>query len=220
MSKKVLIFVLILLTATFYQLSSGTETIQKIVAAFNYEIKLSLNGEAYTPTDDDGRELKPIIYEGRTYLPLKAFADTLGVFVDWDPSSKTVIIATNDENFGIPYNDANTDAQIDTFTTPKLSGSIVEQKVKLTWEVISTSNFTGYKVVASKYNSEPSYPNDGYAAYITDRKTTSFLIDTNSSYNGGDFDGKFISGQKYYFSITALYGETKVKGNVVEIIMP
>lgn len=222
MSKKILLFVLILLLISFYQLSSGTETVQKIIAAFNYELKLTLNGEIYVPVDDEGKELKPIIFEGRTYLPLKAFADTLGVFVDWDSSTKTVKIETNDANLGIPYNDVNDNSSTNTdpFTIPKLSGSIVERKIKLTWDAITSSKFTGYKIVASKFNSKPAYPDDGYAAYITDSKTVTYFLDTSSNYNGGDFNGEFISGQKYYFSITALYGDTKIKGNVIELIMP
>ncbi len=95
--------------------------------------------------------------------------------------------------------------------TSAITGSAGESGVELSWEKITHSNFSGYKVVASKTNPNPKYPDDGYIKYITDANVTgkTFL------YSG------FESGVTYWFSITALYGDgTKLAGNSVAIVMP
>ena len=224
MYKKIMVFILISLVFIMVNISSGTETVQRIIAAFNNEIRIELNGETFKAIDDDGSVLKPIIYDGRTYLPLKALAEALSADVDWNPDTKTITIQQVDPNLGIPYKDDSdpTDGSSTPATnpTPKVYGKVVEGKIKIYWDKITSSSFQGYKVVASLSNSQPVYPADGYAAYITDANTTYFYMDANTSYNGGDIGGKFVSGKKYHFSVTALYSNTKVGGNTIELIMP
>ena len=78
----------------------------------------------------------------------------------------------------------------------------------------------GYKVVISKNNPNPKYPDDGYMYWITDRNQNFAVIDTVTQYTGGDF-GKYLKpGEKYYFSITAVYTDSKVSGNVVQLTCP
>lgn len=224
MYKKFMIFILISLVVIMVNISSGTETVQRIIAAFNHEIRIELNGETFKAIDDDGTVLKPIIYDGRTYLPLKALAEALNADVDWNPDNKTITIQQVDPNLGIPYKDDDNPGDNTSPTVsnpaPKVYAKVVEGKIKIYWDKISSSSFQGYKVVASLSNAQPIYPNDGYAAYITDASTTYFYMDANTSYNGGDIGGKFVSGKKYYFSVTALYSNAKVRGNTIELIMP
>ncbi len=93
-------------------------------------------------------------------------------------------------------------------------------RLLLSWDKITSSNFDGYKVVISKYDSTPVYPDNGYLAYITDRNNTSITVRNGDGYNGGDFDGKLKSGNTYYFSITVLYKNGKTSGNVVKAKLP
>lgn len=227
MEKKILLVLLVSLMVAMLGISNSTETIQKITAAINYDIKLELNGETFKAKGDDGTELKPIIYNGRTYLPLRSIAEALNATVDWNPDTKVVSIVQGDPNIGIPYKDDSDDDSDDSnddsvglMPTPKVYASVVNGRIKVSWDKIDSSKFSGYKVVASLSNATPSYPNDGYAAFITDDSTTSFYIDGNTSYNGGDIGGKFVSGKKYYISVTALYGDVKVPGNTVAITLP
>lgn len=84
--------------------------------------------------------------------------------------------------------------------------------VLLTWDKIENSEFSGYKVVASATNSAPCYPDDGYIKWITDKNTTSLLVDAS-------FSSSLSPGTEYYFSITALYSNQTIKipGNAVKI---
>jgi hypothetical protein len=56
--------------------------------------------------------------------------------------------------------------------------------------------------------------------WITDRYQNYSVIDTRTSYNGGDIGGYLKPGQAYYFSITAVYTNTKVPGNVIRMTFP
>jgi len=222
MAKKLLSIILILMLAVMYQVSAGTETIQKIIAAFNYELKIKIDGEVFTPKDEDGSVLRPIIYDGRTYLPVRALGEALGVVVDWNPETKTVDLFTDDSNLGIPYNDDIDKNPVtpSTMPTPIVRAEVVSGKIIVSWDKIISSKFSGYKVVASLSDSTPVYPDDGYAVFITNAATTTYTIAPGSSYNGGDLNGAFVSGKKYYISITAIYGDSKVPGNTIAIVLP
>jgi PKD repeat protein len=113
-----------------------------------------------------------------------------------------------------------TQNQCEPHTVPQVTGAIENGKVRLNWNVISNPCLQGYKVVISKSNPNPKYPDDGYLFWITDRNTNTSVIDSTMYYNGGDIGGYLQPGQKYYFSITAIYSDSKVPGNVVQITYP
>jgi hypothetical protein len=112
----------------------------------------------------------------------------------------------------------DTDADGD-YDVPAVTAVIKDGGVLVSWNKIDDSRFTGYKVVVSKSNASPKYPDDGYIEYITDRERTSRFIQNGDTYNGGDV-GTIQSGVTYYFSITALYGDKKVAGNAIQLTMP
>ena len=55
-------------------------------------IGLSINGEEIAPKDINGRKVEPFIYEGTTYVPIRAISEALGKTVEWDNATKTVVI--------------------------------------------------------------------------------------------------------------------------------
>ena len=55
-------------------------------------ITITLDGETIQPKDANGNPVEPAIYDGTTYLPVRAIADALGMEVAWDGSTKTVIL--------------------------------------------------------------------------------------------------------------------------------
>ncbi len=94
--------------------------------------------------------------------------------------------------------------------------------VTLSWNKVTTSKgFWGYKVVYSKYNANPKYPEDGYAYYIRDNNKTSMDIYSGIDYHGNnDLGGVIRSGETYYVSITTLYKDMKIPGTVIRVTMP
>jgi hypothetical protein len=57
-------------------------------------INLEIDGEQVLPRDVEGNIVEPFVYEGTTFLPVRAIADALGLDVDWDGATSTVILTT------------------------------------------------------------------------------------------------------------------------------
>jgi len=67
---------------------------RNITALMNYELTIRLDGEALTLRDVSGNEVQPLTFEGTTYLPLRALAEIVGLEVDWDAATQTVLLTT------------------------------------------------------------------------------------------------------------------------------
>lgn len=103
--------------------------------------------------------------------------------------------------------------------TPQVTVEACDGNLKVSWTKTPGDNFTYYKVVMSKSDSSPAYPDDGYITYISDVNQTSYSISPGAGYSGGDV-GTVTSGQEYYITVTAVYGHGKYTGNVVQKEMP
>lgn len=102
-----------------------------------------------------------------------------------------------------------------------LTAKVNNGKVNLNWTDVEDKNFSYYMVVISRYNTKPSFPDDGYLTYITDKSDRSFTIRAGLEYTNGDFT-KLTSGQKYYVRISAIYqnGTKYYNSNVLSITIP
>ncbi|MCT4687295.1 peptidylprolyl isomerase [Vallitalea sp.] len=91
-------FILGFVTATFLLATvigvSASGLVKDITAKISYEIRTVLDGEEFSPKDTDGTELEPIIYNGRTYLPVRSLCNALGLSVGWQNNTKTIILST------------------------------------------------------------------------------------------------------------------------------
>lgn len=88
--KKVIVGIIIgvvISTSTIYakQISNTIEV------AYN-NIKISVFGQECIPKDMDGNVVEPFIYEGTTYVPIRAISQAFGKRVDWNDETKTVEI--------------------------------------------------------------------------------------------------------------------------------
>ncbi|MDA3846998.1 MAG: S-layer homology domain-containing protein [Vallitaleaceae bacterium] len=101
-------------------------------------------------------------------------------------------------------------------TAPTLSATTRSNDVLLNWTAVA-GEINYYKVVLSKSDATPSYPDNGYVTY---QNTTSYELEVGKSYSGGDV-GSITSGQSYYVAITVVYKDgTKLTSNVKRITMP
>ncbi len=55
-------------------------------------IKIVIDGQKINPTDANGNVVEPIIYNGTTYLPVRAVANAIGKAVYWDGPNYTVYL--------------------------------------------------------------------------------------------------------------------------------
>ncbi len=78
----------------------------EITVQINPNITVKYNGKAQTMTDVNGNPVYPMLYGGTTYLPVRAVSNMLGVKVEWDGDTQTVLLDFS-ENSG-KENNTNT----------------------------------------------------------------------------------------------------------------
>lgn len=73
--------------------AGGLAASNEIKAILNDVLNFKVNGRDFIPLDEDGKtELMPIVYKGRTYLPVRSLARGLGVAVNLDPKTNTIYL--------------------------------------------------------------------------------------------------------------------------------
>ena len=77
----------------------GTTTLYNVVTQ---GIKIVVDGKKLNPTDANGKTVEPMIYNGTTYLPVRAVADALGKAVYWDGPEYTVYLGDMDGRLQYP----------------------------------------------------------------------------------------------------------------------
>lgn len=118
------------------------------------------------------------------------------------------------EDDKVPYEDDDEDID-EKYVKPVVSVVNENNTTVVRWNRITSSKLQGYKVVISRYDSTPSYPDNGYLYFITDLSKDYALINNSAVYNNGDFGKYLTKGEKYYFSVTAVYKDKNVAGNTV-----
>jgi predicted house-cleaning noncanonical NTP pyrophosphatase (MazG superfamily) len=93
-----LIVGVMLMSAVF----AGTQTIE----AFYNNIKISVDGKAVELKDAVGNSVDPFIYNGTTYLPVRAIAEALGMEVKFNETTNTVELAKKEGEKKVIWNDA------------------------------------------------------------------------------------------------------------------
>ncbi|MEN2773878.1 stalk domain-containing protein [Acetivibrio clariflavus] len=66
--------------------------IKDVTVQINSAVKYKLNGNEFIPKNVDGSKMDTLIYNGRSYVPLRAIADAFKVAVDWDGATSTIIL--------------------------------------------------------------------------------------------------------------------------------
>ncbi len=86
-------------------------------------ISVVIDGEKLVPTDVNGNSTEPFAIDGTTYLPIRAVAAALGLDVDWDGETRTVVIG----KAGSPVLGDQINITIDgaAFTAKDVNGTVV-----------------------------------------------------------------------------------------------
>jgi len=83
---------LIALAASFTAGAFASDMVKEITAHINYGLTMKLNNADFNPSENDGAAIRPITYNGRTYLPVRALSEALGIAVDYDGATETVYL--------------------------------------------------------------------------------------------------------------------------------
>lgn len=91
MKKKALTIIIGISLIFGFALGAGAApALQSITAHLNWSIKFNIEGASWSPKDENGNKLAPIIYNNSTYLPVRAVSEALGTSVNWDQKSQTI----------------------------------------------------------------------------------------------------------------------------------
>lgn len=90
------------------------EPIQRDIKAVYDNIKIYVDGKLIHPKDSEGNTVEPFIYNGTTYLPIRAVASAFGKNVRWDGNTKTVYLG--DDKI------ADNSSPADTSKVPEIDG--------------------------------------------------------------------------------------------------
>jgi len=89
---KIMLIAAALLTSALSAYAGNVGNVVNIEAVYN-DISLMINGSKITPADANGEIVEPFIYNGTTYLPVRAVSEALNKDVDWNAESNTVSIS-------------------------------------------------------------------------------------------------------------------------------
>lgn len=113
-------------------------------------------------------------------------------------------------------------------TAPQLNVSVSGNSLNFSWTTLpdrtvsyngkTYSDFNYYKIVASKTDSTPVYPDDGYIYYTSDTWSSGWSVDPSSG--GYNKSPKLEAGQTYYFAVTYVFGNGKFVSNTVSATVP
>lgn len=89
--------------------AANTTTLYDVIAS---GVKIVVDGQKLNPTDVNGNKVEPIIYNGTTYLPVRAVANALGKAVYWDGPNYTVYLGEMNGNLEYPTEELSIDDNI------------------------------------------------------------------------------------------------------------
>ncbi|KRE94907.1 hypothetical protein ASG89_31955 [Paenibacillus sp. Soil766] len=102
MNKKKVIASTFVLTSVFtmgaFTGVMADSNLKEITAYINQSINIKLNGNQFVPTDSEGNKLNPIIYNGDSYLPVRSLSQALGVPVNYDDLTSTIMLGEQGGN--------------------------------------------------------------------------------------------------------------------------
>jgi len=68
------------------------KSVKKNIEVTYNNIQIVIDGVKITPKDANGNIVEPFIYNGTTYLPVRAVGEAIGKKVEWDAATQTVYL--------------------------------------------------------------------------------------------------------------------------------
>lgn len=95
-------------------------------------IKIYWDGVEKTMTDVKGNKIELLIYQGTTYVPVRAMSKLMGKEVNWDQSEMAVYVGTRPTMRTIPLADMEDNINGSNFYTKKTSFYLKNEKIDIT----------------------------------------------------------------------------------------
>ncbi|SGI72266.1 NPCBM/NEW2 domain [Mycobacterium tuberculosis] len=137
--------------------SAFADPVSKAITAVYNDIKIYVDGNLVKTTDEDGKSVAPFIYEGTTYLPVRAVAQALNQPVSWDGNTSSVYIGVNPNGTSLTALEyARADNYVKVYNTDNpmqtaLSGDIYSTGIYF------SADWTGGELHGIEYNLDGKY---------------------------------------------------------------
>lgn len=139
---------------------TATPKVAEIKASINYGIRMVLNGKPFQPMEN-AKTIRPIIYNGRSYLPVRSLGEALGVAVNWDSATQTIILGERTDKVKLTANDYKGYSGNSSFTIDQevldVGDKIYEYGVHVRKIRLSDSHTYHPKAKYSKFGCEISF---------------------------------------------------------------
>ena len=188
--------VLILGTTTMVIAEPAIKSIKVVLGG----IKIFVDGDIKVPTDVNGNVVEPIIYEGTTYLPVRALTNMLtDKDIHWDQQTQSVYIGAQPTAPSMPIDALDTYSGKDFYTGKSAKFSILGEEIVPFNSIYNKANQTGYNF-----------------AYYFSFDSTYMLKSNYSSINGYyvmpyEVLGKTQKGTLKFYSVDKYNSETLLK---------
>ena len=165
-------------------LVSGTafakQAVETIKVTYD-NIKILIDGVEYTPKDAGGNIVEPFIYNGTTYLPVRAIANAFDKDVDWEAQTSTVTIGSKnydwlDQIGYVDYETTYSGSDMKAIATGTKAGD----GIKYDRGVRFTLHVNGNRVRENNDGSVDSYQEIEYLLNGNYKTFTGNFIDLNS----------------------------------------
>ncbi len=161
---------------------------RKTVEVDYNDIKVTMNGSAVNLVDANGAPVEPFAINGTTYLPVRAVSSALGLNVDWNNETKTVILSTEKQmtlNFSFGERTGTYSGSVNTDGIPNGQG------------VFATKNETGETWTYTGEWENGHFSGAGTTTWDDGQRQTGIYVDDNLSLgiiqyeDGTSFNGAF-----------------------------
>ena len=165
-------------------------------------VQISLNGATFVPRDAKGNEVSVFLYNGTTYVPLRAVGEAMGMDVSYDSATKTAILVTADKSAAQQGSSTSSYISVERAKEIALADAGVKAadavflRAQLDWD----DGRAEYEVEFYSGNVEYDYDIDAVTGAIrsSDRDLENFRIPTTGTTqtNQGGTSGSTISSER------------------------
>lgn len=169
---------------------------KSIIASYN-NIKIYIDQKSITPKDANGKIVEPFIYNGTTYLPVRAVSEALGKPVSWNGKTNSVYIGTQPGATSYSRNNPSPVNVVQTVNYTDYSNSY-NATVTVT-QIIRGSNAWSMIEAANQFNDQAR---EGYEYIVAKIKVTMNSVKDDKAFEMSGYEFKAFNSENAEYSMT------------------